>query len=207
MRLLVFGAAGKVGERLVVEALGQGHDVTAFARLGISGARHGRLQTLTGDMRDRALVERALAGQEAVLWAPGSLPPIRTERSEGVQTIKDAMERRGPLRLVFLSSLNEEDVHRRAALFSAVFLLRLFRGYLTRDAETQERYVRESALDWTIIRAGTLFDGPRKGIYRLGFGVADVPADARISYADAADFMLRQLADATYLRSTVGLFY
>ena len=207
MRLLVVGAAGKVGERLVAEALEQGHDVTSFARLGVSGAKHGRLHSFTGDMRDRALVDKALAGQEAVLWAPGTLPPIKTERSEGVRTIRDAMERWGPRRLIFLSSLNEEDVHRRAALFSAVFLLRLFRGYLARDAEIQERYVRESALDWTIVRAGTLFDGPRRGIYRLGFGVADVPAEARISYADAAEFMLRQLTDATYLRSTVGLFY
>jgi putative NADH-flavin reductase len=207
MRLLVVGAAGKVGERLVAEALEQGHDVTSFARLGISGARLGRLQAFTGDTRDRALVERALAGQEAVLWAPGALPPIRTEMSDSVQTIKDAMERRGPRRLVFLSSLNEQDLHRRAAPFSAVFLLNLFRGSLTRDAETQERYVRESALDWTIIRAGTLVDGPRTGTYRVGFGVEDVPADARISYADAADFMLRQLTDATYRRSTVGLFY
>ncbi len=207
MRLLVVGAAGKVGERLVAEALEQGHEVTAFSRLGVSGARHVRLQTLTGDVRDRGLVEGALAGQEAVLWAPGAMPPMQTERSEGVQILKDAMETRGPRRLVFLSSLNEEDVHRRATLLSAVFLLNLFRGDLVRDAETQERYVRESTLDWTIVRAGTLFDGPLMGNYRLGFGAADVPAEAKISYADVADFMLRQLTDATYRRSTVGLFY
>jgi putative NADH-flavin reductase len=207
MRLLVVGAAGKVGERLVVEALEQGHDVTSFARLGIPETRHGRLQAFTGDTRDRALVERALTDQEAVLWAPGALPPIKTERSEGVQTVKDVMERRGPRRLVFLSALNEQDVHRRAAPFSAVFLLNLFRGSLTRDAETQERYVRESSLDWTIVRAGTLVDGPRTGAYRVGFGADGVPADASVSYADAADFMLRQLTDATYRRSTVGLFY
>jgi putative NADH-flavin reductase len=207
MRLLVVGAAGKVGERLVAEALERGHEVTAFSRLGVSGPRHGRLRTLTGDMRERALVEGALAGQDAVLWAPGATPPTQTERSEGVQTLKDAMETQGPRRLVFLSSLNEEDVHRRATLISAVFLLNLFRGDLVRDAETQERYVRESTLDWTIVRAGTLFEGPLKGTYRLGLGAADVPANARISYADVADFMLRQLTDATHRRSTVGLFY
>jgi putative NADH-flavin reductase len=207
MRLLIVGAAGKVGERLVAEALEQGHEVTAFARLGVPGARHGRLQTLTGDMGDRRLVEKALAGREAVLWAPGALPTTEAERSKGVQTLKDAMETWGPRQLVFLSSLNEAEVQRRATLFSAVFLLGLVRGYLFRDAETQERHVRESALNWTIIRAGTLFDGPRKGAYRLALGAADVPADATISYADAADFMLRQLTDATYLRSTVGVFY
>jgi putative NADH-flavin reductase len=207
MRLLVVGAGGKVGERLVAEALERGHEVTAFSRLGVSGARNGRLQTLTGDVRDRGLVEKALAGQQAVLWAPGAMPPTQTERSEGVQTLKDAMEARGPRRLVFLSSLNEEDVRRRATLFSALFLLNLFRGDLVRDAETQERYVRESTLDWTIVRAGTLFDGPLKGDYRLGLGAADAPADTTISYADVADFMLRQLTDATYRRSTVGLFY
>jgi putative NADH-flavin reductase len=162
MRLAVFGATSEVGERLVAEALGQGHEVTVFAHRP-PPASHGRLRTLTG-----------------------------------------AMERCGPRRLVFLSALGVLECRRRATLFSALFLLRFFRVDEVRDAETQERYVRGSSLDWTIVRPGTLSDGPPKGSYRLGFGVADIPADASISYGDTASFMLRQLT--RYLRGTVGLF-
>jgi hypothetical protein len=87
-----------------------------------------------------------------------------------------------------------------------MFLVRLFRGPGELDVETQERY-GDRKLDWTITRPGVLVDGPRKGPYRLGFGWADVPETPRISYADAAGFMLRQLTDTAYSRTTVDLFY
>jgi putative NADH-flavin reductase len=207
MRLVLFGAAGDVGERLVAEALGQGHEVTGFAHLGVPKVRHGRLQILTGDMRDPAVVEAALAGREAALWTPaGVWLPREDQVSEGVRTLTSAMERHGPRRLVFLSSLSVLECRRRASLVSALFLLRFFRVDEVRDAEAQERYVHESSLDWTIIRAGTLSDGPPTGRYRLGFGAADIPPDASISYADTAGFMLRQVTARDHLRATVGLF-
>ncbi len=206
MRLLVFGASGTAGRRLVTAALEQGHDVTAFTYLGLPGARPGRLHTLIGDFRDRELVESSLADREAVLWAPGALVPQDNALSDGVRTVTSAMERRGPRRLIFMSSLNVAECHRRAALFSAILLFRLFQGGAGREADTQERYVRESTLEWTIVRAGALSEGPSQGRYRVGFGAADIPPDAKISYADAAGFILRELTDARYVRATIGLF-
>jgi putative NADH-flavin reductase len=159
-------------------------------------------------MRDRGLLESALTRQDAVIWAPsGVILQTEAERSDDVRTMTAAMETLGPRRLVFLSSLGEVETRRWASLFSAVFLLRLFGGYMVRESETQERYVRASRLEWTIVRAGTLFDGPRTGAYRLGFGAADVPTDAKISYADAAVFLLREVRDSAYVRATVGVFY
>lgn len=208
MRLLVLGAAGKVGARVVTQALDQGHEVTSFtSHVSRDDGAHRRLRTVSGDMRDQGAVAAALAGREAVLWAPDDILLSReTELSDEARTLTAAMERWGPRRLVFLSSLNLANIHRRGMLFSAVFMVWLFRRREFRDAEAQEQYVRESGLDWTIIRAGTLFDGPRRDNYRLSLGDVDVPADPRVSYADAADLMLRQLTDSTYLRSTVGLF-
>ena len=60
----------------------------------------------------------------------GSAPLSRCPRqasalSEGVRTVTSAMEKRGPRRLIFLSPLNVAECHRRAALFSALLLLRL----------------------------------------------------------------------------------
>jgi putative NADH-flavin reductase len=209
MKLLVLGATGGVGRRLVAEALDQGHEVTALTSHWVRDEiPHERLRRLTWDKLDPSAVEAALAGREAVLWAPGDvLAPRETELSDEARMVTAAMERLGPRRLVFLSSLNLANIHRRGMLVSAVLMLWLFQRGRFRDAETQERIVRESTLDWTTVRAGTLFDGPRQGNWRLSLGDADVPADARVSYADAADFMLRQVTDVTYLRATVGLFY
>jgi hypothetical protein len=80
-------------------------------------------------------------------------------------------------------------------LFSAVFIAWLFRRPEFREAETQERDVRASALDWTIVRAGTLFEGPRGHSYRLTLGDAGLPADPLISYADGHASPKTLLAD------------
>lgn len=141
-----------------------------------------------------------------MLWAPGALVPRESMVSEGVRTVTSAMERRGPRRLIFQSSLRVSECHRRAALFSAILLLRLFQAGAVREADVQERYVRESSLSWTIVRAGALTDEPPRGRYRVGFGAADIPPDAKISYADAARFMLGQVDDTHYTRATIGLF-
>jgi len=213
MRLLVFGATGKVGARLVTEALLQGHEVTAFAAPGDArqtpDRAHARLRVVTGDVSsDPGILVAALARQDAVLWTPSRVPPAgQTVVSERVQAIITAMEKRGPHRLVFLSSQNAAETRRRATLFSALFLLRLLRASAVREAETQERYVRESALDWTIVRLGTLVEEPGEGAYRVGFGASDVPANARVSVEDAAGFLLQLVAGRDHLGATVALFH
>jgi putative NADH-flavin reductase len=62
-------------------------------------------------------------------------------------------------------------------------------------------------LDWTIIRPGAFTDGPKTGKYRHGFPGTDRSLTLKISRADVADFMLRQLTDGAYLHKTPGLSY
>jgi putative NADH-flavin reductase len=64
-----------------------------------------------------------------------------------------------------------------------------------------------SALDWTIVRPGAFTDGPRTGGYRHGFAPDDKAITHKVSRADVADFMLKQLNDRGYLRKTPALSY
>jgi hypothetical protein len=52
-----------------------------------------------------------------------------------------------------------------------------------------------------------LTDGPRTGVYRHGFPVTEKGTRLKISRADVADFMLKQLTSDEYLRQTPGLSY
>ncbi|MHC4092748.1 MAG: NAD(P)H-binding protein [Planctomycetota bacterium] len=52
-----------------------------------------------------------------------------------------------------------------------------------------------------------LTDGPRTGVYRHGFSTTDKQFAGKISRADVADFMLKQLTDDTYLHQTPGVSY
>jgi len=212
MRLLVFGSSGGTGRHLVEQALEQGHAVTAFvrdpAKLGLA---HPSLTLARGDVMDYPSVERAVPGHDAVLCAIGG-PAGKgdTIRSDGTRNIIRAMEAAGVRRFVCQTSLGYGDS--RAALnrtpwhFRYIIVPLLLRGVFA-DHERQEEHVKRSALDWIIVRPGILTNGSRTGAYRHGFAATDRTIKARLSRADAADFMLKQLSDDSYLRQTPGVSY
>src|SRR6184192_3914939 len=73
MKLLILGATGGTGRALVVQALAQGHVVTALARNPAKiKTGHANLRVLRGDILDYASIEAAVDGQDAVLSALGS---------------------------------------------------------------------------------------------------------------------------------------
>ena len=75
------------------------------------------------------------------------------------------------------------------------------------DHVTQEEFVKSSGLDWTIIRPAEFTDGAQTGQYKHGFPGNDKSTSLKISRADVADFMLKQLSDLTYLHKTPALAY
>jgi putative NADH-flavin reductase len=210
MRLLIFGATGGTGRQLVEQALGQGHHVTAFVRnTAAVNLSHARLGIAQGDVLDAAAVARAVPDHDAVLCALGA-PATRTGtiRSQGTRNIVHAMERAGARRLVCQTSLGYGDsrqvLDRMPFYFKYVIVpLLLRKGFA--DHQRQEDIIRRSQLDWVIVRPGNLTDGPLTGAYRHGFPATDTTIKAEVSRADVADFMLKQLADDTYLHKTPGV--
>jgi len=207
MKLIVFGATGTIGRRLVEQALTQGHEVTAFARRPERLAlEHPNLTRRAGDVLDRDAVMVAVDGHDAVLIALGA-GRKGTVRSLGTRHVVEAMTWHGVRRLVCMSTLGAGDTH---ALLNS-FWKRVMFGLLLRDAyadhEAQEAIVRESGLDWTLVRPGSFTDGPATGAYRHGTPRADWHLKFKIARADVANFMLRQLTDDTYLRQAPSLSY
>ena len=67
------------------------------------------------------------------------------------------------------------------------------------DQAAQERLLAASDVDYTIVRAPRLMDGPFTGKYRV-LPDALPPGALRINRADVADFMLQQLTDPRFHR-------
>ena len=78
-------------------------------------------------------------------------------------------------------------------------MLPLWLRHVYRDKEVQERAIRQSDLDWVIVRPALLTNGRHTGVYQVGLTYTRSSILPRISRADVADFMLKQLADDTYL--------
>ena len=209
MKLLVFGSTGGTGRELLKQALDQGHNVVAYARnpAKIDDIQHASLQVVRGDVLDSAVVERAVAGQEAVLSTIGAGAERTTLREDGTRNIVEAMEKTGVQRLICQSSLGVGDSRTNLPFFTKYIIVSLFLRHAFADHERQEAIVKQSSLDWTIVRPPHLTDGPRTGAYRHGLPTTDTRITGKISRADVADFMLKQLTDDTYLHKTPGLSY
>jgi putative NADH-flavin reductase len=198
MKLLVFGATGGSGRQIVEQALAMGHEVTAFARNPAAvRTEHPNLKVMQGDALDAASVSQAIAGQDAVLYAIGiNRRSTMTVCAESTRHIIAAMKEHGVRRFVCLSAYGASET-KDTALYSKV--LRAFIGKRVEDKDRQEELVRESDLDWVLVRPPLLTNGARRGRYRAGF---DIPIKlfSSVSRADVAEFMLKQLTDDTYLR-------
>ena len=205
MRVLVLGATGGTGLCLVQQALEQELTITAFARRAFGSATQ-RLRVIQGDVLEPAQVEAAVVGHDVVLWAIGARPWKRAARhvcSDGTRNLVAAMKAAGVRRLVCESAFGVGD-SKAGGPYARI--LRLLLRVRVLDKEGQEQIIRTSELEWIIVRPTILTSGPKTGRYRAGPNLR-AGVLPRISRADVADFMLKQLRDNTYLRKAVAITY
>lgn len=206
MNVVIFGATGSVGRHVTAQAVEDGHSVTAFTRSGRppEGAP-ASVRIVTGDVRDAEAVANAVAGQDAVICVLGA-GMHGNLRAPGTANIIAGMKRHGVRRLICQSTLGAGDSVGNLDLWWRYVMFGLLLRRAMADHEAQEALVRASDLDWTILRPAAFTDGPRTGAYRIGFPPDVKGVSLKISRADVADFILRELG-AAGARRTLSLSY
>lgn len=210
MKVIVFGSTGTIGRQLIAQALEQGHAVKAFCRDAskLQDVAHPQLNIVEGDVFDAAAVQAAIAGQEVVCVSLGSGKARKgVVRSKGTQHIIEAMKLQGVKRLICQTTLGNGDSRPNLNFFWKYIMFGWFLKNVYLDHELQEKYVMASGLDWTIVRPAAFTEGERTGTYRHGFSAADKNISLKISRADVADFILKQVGTDKYLHQTPGLSY
>lgn len=212
MKMIIFGAAGGTGKALTEQALAQGHIVTGFDRnpdaLKLS---HLNLTMVKGDIFDPPGVEQAIAGQDVVFCVLGVRPGVTIPVcSVGTKNIIAAMQKQGVKRLVVQSAFAVAalDGEWREVPWIVPLVSPLFGKVraMFMDHVRQEEFVRQSNLDWIIVRPSRLTDTPVTGTYKAGEALFIGPR-AHIARADVADFMLKQVENDTYIHKTPRLKY
>jgi putative NADH-flavin reductase len=148
-------------------------------------------------------VEAAVRDHDAVIWAigPRATDSARNLCSEGTKNVLWAMQIAGVRRFICESAFGVADSRRDGPYARMVRMMLRTR---IRDKEMQERRIFASSVDWLIVRPTILTNGPATGRYRVGTDLR-VGLFPRVSRADVADFMLRQLDDPTLHRQTIGI--
>jgi putative NADH-flavin reductase len=204
MKIAIFGATGGTGKELVSQALEQGHEITALVRdpskLSFNGKK---LNIIKGDVLNKDDVSKTLQDSDAVLVALGVKPPSKAKVvGPGTKNIIEAMKTHNVKRLIVESAMFMDDAVRKNS-FLISLLTKTFMKGIYADKLVQEAAVRESGLEWVIVRPVGLANGPKTETYRFGEGLKLKGLFPMIARTDVADFMLKQLRSDANLRKTV----
>ena len=197
MNLTVLGATDATGVELVEQALAAGHQVTALARSAENlTLTNPNLHVVQGDATDRAVLSQAMNGADAVISVLGARGPVIAEATRAVVA---AAEQAGPDRFVMLSSF---AVARDRLKPVNKLVTRMAMGSQIKDKTAGEEVLRASGLDWTIVYATKLTNGPRTEP-RVVPESRKVGVLQKISRADVASFLLQAATDGLYSRRGV----
>ena len=208
MKIVVFGANGRIGRLVVRQALAAGHEVTAALRdPAAMDERADRLRLVHGDVRDVASVREAVRGQDAVVSAIGHRErrDVNSIYSVAARNYVEAMSACGVTRLIAVSAFVAESASRTGFVFRSIIRPLLLEAVFA-DLEAAEAIYRSSALDWTTVRPSRLTTGTRTGKFRVG---VDLRGNlfSKISRADVADFIVDQVASDAWTHASPELSY
>lgn len=205
MRVLIIGASKGIGLETTRQALEAGHNVRALARSANAIAvSNPSLEKKRGDALKSEDVEAALVGVDVVIQTLGVglgdlFRPVNLF-SDATRVLIAAMRSQGIKRLICVTGFGAGDSRASISCLQRLPFQIVF-GRAYDDKSLQEKLIKESELDYTIVRPGVLTSGPRTGRYRV---LVD-PSQWRngiIARADVAEFLVRQIGDQTYIRET-----
>ena len=205
-RIAVFGATGRTGQQLVAAALARGWQVHALCREGRHpGASHPALRVLQGPLTDPAALDQTLSGCQAACCVFGPRPP-HTDLfcADATRAIIAAATRAGVSRLICQTGAMIGP-YRANRTWPFDLMAKLFarqRPAAALDRWQQEVAVRESGLDWTVIKPPRLVDAPGQGRVKAGPQVR-VGLLSKIGRTDLAQAIVDQLAEPRFRRETV----
>jgi len=225
MKLTILAATGGVGRHLLTQALDAGHDVTAVARnpatLPAAILAAGTARIVTADLATPGpqVLQTAIAGADAVLSALG--PHNNSDAgiaAPGTRAITEAMRATGVRRIVAISAAPvattpspgrpDPPRHDPADGFFMRYLGMPFAktmfGKVYADLALMEDVLRQSGLDWTVLRPPRLTDKPFTGRYRTAYGHS-VTGGRSIPRADVAHCMLAVLDQPESIGQVIGI--
>jgi len=200
-KILVIGATGGTGRLIVSQALARGYDVTALVHSPEKGSDLTGASLIVGDARDEIALREALKGRGAVVSALGTAAsPFRevTLLSTATRALVSAMKVEQVSRLVCITGIGAGDSagHGGFVFDNLIFPMLLRKVYA--DKNRQEAIVRESGLDWVLVRPTILNDKPGRDTIRALTDLSGFHGGT-ISRQDVAKFVLDQLHADTWL--------
>lgn len=162
MKVIVFGASGKVGRLVVKELVRRGYHVTAVVFSEDNMEFPGGVRVLQLDVHDQLLVREVVKGHDVVISCLGSWgTKTKDILTSGMRNIIPSMKREKIKRVISLTGADARYFEDQPPLTSRLArpLLKLIAPKILADGEKHLKLLNESGLQWTVIRSPIMKDG------------------------------------------------
>lgn len=209
MKVVLFGATGKSGSRLLKELVSRGHQVTAIARDTAKLTPASGVKVKQDDLSDARRTADVIRGADAVIsaYAP---PADNTDALIGVtQRQVEAVSQAGVDRLLVVGGAGGLEVAPGVSLIASGHLPAPYLPIANSHVKALD-VLRKSDVNWTYVAPAAYFEpGTRTGKFRVGTDelITAANGESRISMEDYAIAMVDELERGTNHRKRVSVGY
>ena len=207
MHIVLYGASGKAGSRILKELLAHGHKVTAVVRKPAELSAEVTIKQ--DDLSNVDRIATVIAGADAVVSAYGP-PPDNTDLLIGATTrLVDAVRKAGVPRLIVVGGAASLEVAPGVTLLASGHVPEPWVAIATSHVKVLEA-LRPSDINWTYFSPAGFFEpGERTGKFRLGKDslIMDAKGQSRISMEDYAIALVDELEKPMHERTRFTIGY
>jgi putative NADH-flavin reductase len=207
MKVVLYGATGNSGQRILWELTNRGHDVTAVARN--ASKLTAAVKAVEDDLSNVDKIAAVIAGTDVVVsaYAP---PHDNTDALLGVTERQiAAVKKAGVSRLIVVGGAGLLEVAPGVTLIASGYLPEAFLP-IARSHEKALDILKRSDVNWTYFSPAGFFEpGQRTGNFRLGTTnwIANEKGDSRISFEDYAVALVDEIEKPAHERGQLSIGY
>jgi len=212
MKIAVFGAGGRIGSRIVDEALNRGHDVTSVVRHPENYTKiHTHLKVAKGDLFNSQDVETGAFDQDAVVsaYSPAAGVPPSTITELAVPLI-NGLKQAHVKRLIIVGGAGSLEVAPGLQLVDTPDFPAIYKPVSLAHREALKIYQKENDLDWTFVSPSAVIEpGERTGKFRTGTNqlLSDANGKSFITMEDYAVAVIDEIESPLHVREVMTVGY
>jgi uncharacterized protein YbjT (DUF2867 family) len=224
MHFLLLGASGRTGQHVVSELLSQGHTAVALVRTSGSLTSRPGLTIVTGSPLSKSDIRSALFAAPAISPSAAiiTLNTVRKSDSpfaaqvspprflaDSCANVCEVLEHAGINRVVVMSTAGVGDSWGNLPWMSKIFLGWTNVKYALADHELVDKEIRQTKMDWTLVRAVRLqFDDQKStdtkpDVRTLGSKGVGMSMTDSVSVTSVASFLVKVAVEGLFIQSAV----
>ena len=212
MKIVLFGASGMIGQRVLAEAVRRGHTVEAVVRDPSKVSTQGAKVTVKkGDLTDAASLPSLIAGHDVVVSAFAPPPGSEGKVADVAKNLVAAVSAAKPSpRLIAVGGAGGLKVAPDLKVIDTPNFPAFLKPIAQAHIDAYQQAYSKSAIDWTFFApAATIQPGGRTGKYRTSRDqlVVDDKGNSSISAEDYAVALLDEIEKPQFRRSMMTAAY